>query len=55
MRFTLVPGHKAYNIPIIFLSSLVGSLQPWAAVVLQRLFHTQYHPLPPQVPTYTPG
>ena len=31
------PGHWTKNIPLVFLSSF-GSIQPWATVVLQKLF-----------------
>ena len=39
------PGQCANNIHVIFLSSL-GSIQPFAAIVTQKLFQTQYQPLP---------
>ena len=48
------PGHWDNKIMLIFHRSL-RSTQPWAAVALQRLFHTQYQHLPSQVPIYTPG
>ncbi len=56
MRFTSVPSRWANNIPVIFLSSL-GSIQPWAALMVGRLFQTQYQPLTllSQVAIYTPG
>ena len=37
-------------------SQLPGEYTTWATVYsLQRLFHSQYQPLPTQVPIYTPG
>ena len=50
----LYPGRWVNNIPLILISSS-GSIQPWAAVVLRRLFQKQYQPLPSQLPIYTPG
>ena len=47
-------GHWATNVPVISLSSL-GSIQPWAAVMLPRLFQTKYQPLALQVFVYNPG
>ena len=44
----------AKNVTLIFLSSL-GSIQPQTTVAIQRLFQTQYQPLPLQIRIHTPG
>ena len=55
MRFTLVPWSLGQWTSLFNLSQLpLRSIQPRAAAALRKLFHSQYQPLPSQVPIYTP-